>query len=148
MGRQHPQNAGAATSFLGTAASNPSGRPSLPFSSHEELEPVSDASSFSPLGQPASDKGAVRLFPETAAHPGPAELEGFMLGKISRPQMRRVVAHLLRGCRACSQAIEPLASLIFSQKALVLTYRRSQRARQRENRVRRSKGGARRYPMR
>ena len=157
-----PPVAGGATSFLGLVASNPSGgRPSL--FPREEPEEVREPSRLMPSGRPVPREPAVLPFPserraglgegaitnpETVAHPSPAELEGFLLGKISRPQVLRIVAHLLRGCGMCSRAIQPLASLIFSEEALVplSPYRRSRRARRRENRSLWSKGGACRFP--
>jgi hypothetical protein len=119
-------------------------------------------SPFFPSGRPVSRKAAVLPFPferrvgpdegsinnpETATHPSPAELEGFLLCKISPLQVPGIVAHLLKGCQTCSRAIQPLASLIFNQEAQVplSPHRRSQRARRRENRDRWSKGGARRF---
>lgn len=45
---------------------------------------------------------------EGAGHPAPAELEGFLRGKLELSASKVVVAHLLRRCPECSEALEPL----------------------------------------
>jgi len=45
-------------------------------------------------------------------HPQSAELERFLLGELSTRESARVVAHLLTGCEACRQRMEPLATVL------------------------------------
>jgi hypothetical protein len=47
-------------------------------------------------------------------HPGPAELESFLLGDLPPRQAAPVLAHLMRGCSACQERMAPLASVMFS----------------------------------
>ena len=53
--------------------------------------------------------------PETPAvrqdHPHPKQLERFMLGRLSRPEVAVVVRHLLTGCPACLQVTRRLWDL-------------------------------------
>lgn len=46
-------------------------------------------------------------------HPPSEWLTGFMLGKLPPGETRLVIFHLLRGCRACKEAIAPLAEAMF-----------------------------------
>jgi tetratricopeptide (TPR) repeat protein len=45
-------------------------------------------------------------------HPRPDVLERFLLGKLEKPQSRRVVLHLLAGCDLCREAMAPLAGVL------------------------------------
>ena len=55
--------------------------------------------------------------PETALpaacqdHPHPKQLERFLRGELSRPEVARVVRHLLTGCPACLQVTRRLWDL-------------------------------------
>jgi len=42
------------------------------------------------------------------AHPGHEDLRRFMHGDLSRPEVRGVVRHLLRGCRGCISVTQRL----------------------------------------
>jgi tetratricopeptide (TPR) repeat protein len=46
-------------------------------------------------------------------HPPSEWLTGFMLSRLGPDQARLVIAHLLRGCRACLEHIAPLAEAMF-----------------------------------
>jgi hypothetical protein len=41
--------------------------------------------------------------PQVSEHPAPDVLRDFMAGKLPREITRRVVRHLLAGCRSCSE---------------------------------------------
>jgi tetratricopeptide (TPR) repeat protein len=45
-------------------------------------------------------------------HPGPAELDRFLLGEMSPRQAAPILAHLIRGCERCKAAMEPLAAVM------------------------------------
>lgn len=47
-------------------------------------------------------------------HPGPAELDRFLLGELSSREASQVVSHLLTGCESCRQRMETLASVLFA----------------------------------
>lgn len=53
------------------------------------------------------------------SHPSPAELDRFLLGKMSPHQAASVVAHLLRDCELCRQRMSPLASAVFAAGPVV-----------------------------
>jgi hypothetical protein len=44
-------------------------------------------------------------------HPTPVEIAGLVRGRLSHSRRRRLVAHLLRGCRRCSQLLVPALAL-------------------------------------
>lgn len=51
---------------------------------------------------------------DQGSHPSPAELDRFLMGRMSSREAAPVVAHLLAGCDLCKERMAPLASVIFS----------------------------------
>jgi hypothetical protein len=56
--------------------------------------------------EPETETPAIRQ-----GHPHPKQLERFMRGELSRPEVAQVVRHLLTGCPACLQATRRLWDL-------------------------------------
>lgn len=50
-------------------------------------------------------------------HPGPADLERFLAGEMSAREAAPVVAHLVAGCRHCSEQMAPMAAVVFAKGA-------------------------------
>jgi tetratricopeptide (TPR) repeat protein len=49
-------------------------------------------------------------------HVTPAELDGFVLGRLSRERSREVVRHLLLGCNPCRELLEPYLPALFGSR--------------------------------
>jgi len=50
-------------------------------------------------------------------HVTPAELDGFMLGGLTRERRQEVVLHLLRGCEPCRDLLEPYLPSLFGSRS-------------------------------